>query len=238
MSKPLIGLTPQYDYDADRIWIGPNYLEAIRTAGGIPLLLPLHIEKKDLKEVVNLCDGFLFTGGPDIDPFRFGEETIRQCGVVVPERDKMEEDLFHIAMEADKPILGICRGIQILNVFLGGTLYQDITAQFPADLSLAHSQPSGRSVLSHSVLVKEETLLHDILSKDYIKVNSFHHQGIKDIAPSLKVAGVSADSLIEAVYLPEHKFFLGVQWHPEHLFRTNEDALIVFKAFVNACNLK
>jgi putative glutamine amidotransferase len=236
MRKPIIGLTPQYDYDKNRVWIGPNYLEAIRTAGGVPILLPLQVEKDELAAAANVCDGFLFTGGPDIDPFRFGEETIKQCGVVVPERDKMEENLFQIAMESDMPILGICRGIQVLNVFLGGTLYQDISAQFPSDLSLSHSQQSGNSVLTHSVLISEDTMLYNILSKGFIKVNSFHHQAIKDVAPALKVAGVSMDSLVEAVFLPEHKFFLGVQWHPEHLFSTNEDALNIFKAFVKACN--
>lgn len=235
MKKPIIGLTPQYDYERNRVWIGPNYLNAIRRAGGVPLLLPLQADKEELSVAANLCDGFLFTGGPDIDPFRFGEETIRQGGVVVPERDKMEEDLFDIVLQTGKPVLGICRGIQILNVFLGGTIYQDIPAQFPSDLSIAHSQLSGNSVLSHSVLVKEDTLLSEILKKDYIKVNSFHHQAVRDVAPVLKVAGVSQDSLIEALYLPEHRFFLGVQWHPEHLYDTNEDALFIFKAFIAAC---
>ncbi len=235
MRKPIIGLTPQYDYEKNRVWIGPNYLDAIRAAGGVPILLPLQVEKEELAAAANVCDGYLYTGGPDISPFRFGEETIRQCGAVVPERDKMEEDLFHIAMESDKPILGICRGIQVLNVFLGGTLYQDIQAQFPSDLSLSHSQQSGNSVLTHSITVKEGTLLHKILSKEYLQVNSFHHQAIRDLAPSLKTAGTAMDSLIEAVYLPARNFFLGVQWHPEHLFRTNAEALNIFKAFVNAC---
>jgi putative glutamine amidotransferase len=235
MKKPIIGLTPQYDYERNRVWIGPNYLGAVKAAGGVPILLPLQADKEELEAAAKVCDGFLFTGGPDIDPFRFGEETVSQCGVVIPERDKMEEDLFQTVMESGKPILGICRGIQVLNVFLDGTLYQDIPAQFPSDLSIAHSQLSGNSVLSHSVLVKKGTLLSDILCKDYIKVNSFHHQGIKDLAPVLQTAGISMDSLIEAVYLPEHKFFLGVQWHPEHLYRSNEDALKIFQSFVNAC---
>ncbi len=235
MRKPIIGLTPQYDYEKNRVWIGPNYPEAVRAAGGVPVLLPLQATKEELKTAADVCDGFLFTGGPDIDPFRFGEETIRQCGVVVPVRDKMEENLFQIAMESNKPILGICRGIQVLNVFLGGTLYQDIPAQFSSKLPLAHSQQSGNSVLTHSVIIKEETLLSRILSKESIKVNSFHHQAVRDLAPSLKTAGVSPDSLIEALYLPGHRFFLGVQWHPEHLFYTSEDALNIFKAFVNAC---
>lgn len=235
MKKPIIGLTPQYDYEKNRVWVGPNYLDAIRAAGGVPIVLPLIIDKEELAVAANVCDGFLFTGGPDISPFRFQEETIRQCGVVVPERDKMEEDLFCLTMEADKPILGICRGIQVLNVFLGGTLYQDIPAQLGSASQLAHSQNSGNSVLSHSVIVEKDSLLYDIVSKEYLQVNSFHHQAIKDIAPSLKSAGVAPDSIIEAIYHPEKKFFLGIQWHPEHLFRSNEDALLIFRAFVNAC---
>lgn len=235
MNKPVIGLTPQYDYERNRVWIGPNYLNAIRKVGGVPLLLPLYADKDELAVAASICDGFLFTGGPDIDPFRFGEETIKQNGVVVPERDKMEEDLFDIVFQTGKPILGICRGIQILNVFLGGNIYQDIEAQFPSNQFIAHSQPSGNSVLSHSVLVKEGTLLSDIVGKNTIRVNSFHHQAVKDVAPSLKVAGVCVDSLIEALYMPGHRFFLGVQWHPEHLYETNEEAYGIFKAFVDAC---
>jgi putative glutamine amidotransferase len=235
MKKPIIGLTPQYDYDRNRVWVGPNYLDSVRCAGGIPIILPLNISKEELSVAANVCDGFLFTGGPDISPFRFQEETIQQCGVVVPERDKMEEDLFSLIIDTNKPILGICRGIQVLNVFLGGTLYQDITAQFDSPLQLSHSQQSGNSVLSHSVVVEKNSLLYDIVSKEYMPVNSFHHQAIKDLAPSLKIAGVSPDSLIEAIYLPDKRFFLGVQWHPEHLYNTNEDALNIFKAFINAC---
>lgn len=252
MKKPLIGITPQYDYDRNRVWIGPNYLDAIRAAGGVPILLPLNIDKDELAVVANACDGFLFSGGPDISPFRFGEETIKQCGVIVPERDLMEENLFSLTMETDKPILGICRGIQVLNVFLGGTIYQDISTQFKPkwqfpittvdgapgslpNIQLSHSQESGNTVLTHSINVEEDSLLYDIVSKDTIFVNSFHHQAIKDLAPSLKLAATSPDSLIEAVYLPEKPFFLGVQWHPEHLFRTSDDAFNLFKAFINAC---
>ncbi len=235
MKKPLIGLTPQYDYERNRIWIGPNYMDAVRAAGGIPIVLPLQIDTEELAVVADSCDGFLFTGGPDINPFRFHEETMPGCGVVIPERDKMEEDLFHIAMESNKPILGICRGIQIFNVFLGGTLYQDIPLQLGTDSLIAHSQVSGNAVLSHSIAIEKDSLLFSILAKETIQVNSFHHQAIKDLAPSLEVAGTSPDSLIEAVYLRDRRFVLGVQWHPEHLFRTDEDSYKIFAAFVHAC---
>lgn len=234
MKQPIIGVTPHYDSDNNRICIATNYLNSVKNAGGAPILLPLETDKTSLLRISEICDGFLFTGGPDITPFRFGEETIQQCGEVLPKRDEMEELLFNIAMKSGKPIFGICRGIQVLNVFLGGTLYQDVAAQFPSPLKLAHSQKSARNVLSHSVAINRDTLLHDILQKDYIQVNSFHHQAVKDVAPSLKVAGTSPDSIVEAVYLPGHKFFLAVQWHPEHLIYDKEDALLLFKAFVNA----
>ena len=198
-------------------------------------MLPLHTDKESLQEVVNVCDGFLFTGGPDISPFLFQEEALAGCGVIVPERDQMEETLFSIIIDTNKPVLGICRGLQVLNVFLGGTLYQDIPSQFTAPVQLAHSQTSGNSVLTHSVMIEEGSLLHHIVSKECIQVNSFHHQAIKDLAPGFLVAGRSKDSLIEAAYLPNKKFFLGVQWHPEHLVRTNADAMNLFNAFIQAC---
>jgi len=235
MKHPIIGVTPHYDYENSRVCIANNYLEAIRFGGGVPLLMPLMADTNELRTAANVCDGFLYTGGPDINPFRFGEETLRGCGAVYPERDRMEEELFHIAMENNKPVLGICRGIQVLNVFLGGTLYQDIDSQYTSDLLISHSQKSGRTVLSHSVIVEQNSLLFNILGKDYIQVNSFHHQAIKDIAPALQIAGISSDNLIEAVYHPNHKFFLAVQWHPEHLYAVNEDAAKVFIAFINAC---
>jgi putative glutamine amidotransferase len=235
MKKPIIGLTPQYDYEKNRVWVGPNYLEAIYVSGGIPIMLPLHTDKESLETAASICDGFLFTGGPDISPFRYEEETMAQCGVVVPERDKMEEDLFSSIIDTNKPVLGICRGMQIMNVFLGGTLYQDISAQLPTPVQLAHSQTSGNSVVSHNVIVEKGSLLHNINPKDCIQVNSFHHQAIKDLAPCLKTAGKSTDSLIEAIYHPHKKFFLGVQWHPEHLFKINEDADNLFKEFIKAC---
>jgi putative glutamine amidotransferase len=234
MKQPIIGVTPHYDGDNNRICVASNYLNSIKEAGGVPILLPLETDQLSLTRIAEICDGFLFTGGPDISPFRFGEETIQQCGEIMPKRDTMEETLFHIAMESGKPILGICRGIQVLNVFLGGTLYQDIQTQFPSTHNLSHSQKSARNVLTHSVVIEKDTLLQDILQKDYIQVNSFHHQAIKDVAPSLKIAGSSMDSMVEAVYLPKHKFFLAVQWHPEHLIHDNEDALLLFKAFINA----
>lgn len=234
MRIPVIGVTPHYEPDNNKLCIASMYLEAILDAGGVPLLLPLKANEEALKTAVSVCDGFLFTGGPDIDPFRFGEETLEECDVVYPDRDQMEETIFNLVIGTGKPVFGICRGIQVLNVFFGGTLFQDIAAQFQRKLNLCHSQKSGRTVLSHSVTIERDSLLYDILQEDTLMVNSFHHQGIKDVAPELNVAARSRDGLVEAVYLRDHPFFLAVQWHPEHLFRVNEGAKKLFTAFVDA----
>ncbi len=181
MKIPVIGVTPHYDPEGNRVCIASMYLEAIMDSGGVPLLLPLKAGKDALLAAAAVCDGFLFTGGPDIDPFRFGEETIQECDEVYPVRDEMEEILFELALKSRKPVFGICRGIQVLNVFLGGTLYQDIPTQFQSVLNLSHSQKSGRTVLSHSVSIEKNTLLYEILGEDSLMVNSFHHQGIKQL---------------------------------------------------------
>ena len=138
MKKPLIGVTPSLDQETKDSTCRPTYLAAIRHAGGIPVILPLKAETEDLKQLVETLDGFLFTGGPDIHPFYFGEETHEKCGNVSPERDQMELSLLPLVMAAKKPVLGICRGIQLLNVGLGGTLYQDIPSQVTREFPIAH----------------------------------------------------------------------------------------------------
>lgn len=245
--KPLIGLTPQYDYERSRVFVVENYMKSVIMAGGIPVVLPLHVSGNDLKDLASSLDGFLFTGGPDISPFIYKEETIQACGVVVPERDEMELSLFSIAYKSQKPILGICRGIQVINVCLGGSLYQDLSQFTPSysmesdnlftPLPLSHYQKSENHVLSHSVVAEEGSLLHRITSSNEFLVNSFHHQGVKEVAPSLKVSGRSKDSLIEAIEHPNYKFLLGVQWHPEHLTAFDANAYQLFSTFIESCTL-
>lgn len=245
MEKPIIGIAPQYDYEKNRIFVVQNYLNSIKLAGGIPVILPLNIERRELETIVELLDGVLFPGGPDIDPFTFGEETHENCGLVLPERDLLEESLFHLAYKRQKPILGICRGIQVLNVFLGGSLYQDLSEFKPYyhvnfdNLSTAtpisHYQKSENHVLSHSILIEDNTLLSKITNQREIRVNSFHHQGIKELAPSLIVSARSKDFLVEAIEHPDYKFFLGVQWHPEHLSSFDKHAYNLFHGFIEAC---
>ena len=237
MKRPVIGITASHDTEHDKLFINSVYLRAIRNAGGIPMIFPMEVTEDDLRDLVTLTDGVLFTGGDDIHPFLYGEETDAKCGNVSQPRDSMEMALVPLVMEFGKPIFGICRGIQILNTAMGGTLYQDIPSQFQSELSIAHRQPFAYKVPSHTVDITPGTLLSRILGEEHasIAVNSMHHQAIKDVAPGLEVCGYAPDKMIEAVYAPDYPFLLGVQWHPEHLTPSQPDAAKLFAAFVDAC---
>ncbi len=238
MSRPVIGVMPQYDAPEDRIAISANYFRALRDAGALPVLLPLQSETEDVRELLERVDGVLYPGGPDVSPLRFGEETIPECGIVLPERDRVELEAVPFLIERDLPVLGICRGIQSLNIGLGGDLYQDIPAQYVRPQGaprVGHSQKPAGTVVTHTVRVEKGTLLYEITGKERIEVNSLHHQAVRRLAPGICCAGTSPDGLIEAVYRPKSRFFLGVQWHPEYLYPHNEDAKKLFEAFVRAC---
>ena len=236
--KPIIGVTPQFDSEHNRIKIETAYFKAIKEAGGIPILLPLHNNASDLKELVEHLDGIIFSGGPDVHPQYFGEDPIPECGVIVEERDELELNLVEIVMEKGIPILGICRGIQTINIALGGDIYQDIKTQTDFDIRIAHYQKSKDSIATHRVSIVPETLLSRIISEEQILVNSFHHQSVREVAESLTVAAYSNDGLVEAVTKEDYPFFLAVQWHPEELFATDKYAQQIFLEFVNAASIK
>jgi putative glutamine amidotransferase len=178
-------------------------------------------------------DGLLLSGGGDIDPTLFDEEPHPELGEIVPDRDEMEIALIEQFIAQDKPILGICRGCQILNVALGGDMYQDLQGQKPAVLQ--HGQRAPRSHASHSIQIVEESLLHSIFEKILVKVNSFHHQAVRKVVAPLKVTAVSCDGVVEAFESEAHSFVMGVQWHPESMVETDEGAKRLFDTFVVAC---
>lgn len=161
--KPMIALTPYYNIEREEPYMRPAYIQAIRHAGGIPVTLSLDYDKKDLEQIAECFDGFLFTGGPDLHPFYFGEQTQLHCGNVCLKRDTMELELLRLAMEKKKSVLGICRGIQLLNIGLGGDIYQDIPSQFPQKFPIAHTQPFYYDIPSHTVDVVPGTLLARIV---------------------------------------------------------------------------
>lgn len=235
MKKPVIGLTPSHNTENDDISMRPTYIRALEAAGAIPFILPLELGKEDLLELSGFCQGFLFTGGPDPHPFLWGEETHKNCGPISVKRDQMELSLLSIAMEQKKPVLGICRGAQILNIGLGGDIYQDIDSQYRSAFPIAHKQPMHYTHPSHRVDVKKDTLLASFGDDTTIKVNSCHHQAIRKLAPGLIAGGVASDGIVEEIELPGYPFFVGVQWHPEYLWEADPAARNLFLGFVDAC---
>ena len=202
------------------------YLDAIYCAGAIPMLLSPRVDDEYLQNVCETVDGFLFCGGDDIDPKYYGEEKSPLIVNICSKRDEFECALFKAAYKTGKPILGICRGLQVINVFLGGSLHQHING---------HRQKEARDVFTHSVKLCEGEMLQKMLVEEKIKVNSFHHQIIDRLAKTLACDAVSDEGYIEAAHCPTHKFLLGVQWHPECYFTKSENSSKIFKAFVEAC---
>lgn len=230
--KPLIGLTPIVDAARDSLWMLPGYMQGLGAAGGIGVMLPLTDDPAVLKEIVSRVDGILLTGGSDVSPALYGEPKAAFCGENDPQRDRMETRLIELALQADKPMFGICRGIQILNTVLGGTLYQDLKTQTGTDLVHSMDKPYDRTV--HEVTVLPDTPLAALYGPGPLAVNSRHHQGIKALAPALRAQAVAPDGLMEAVYLPGYRFVQAVQWHPEHRWQVAESQKIL-RSFVEAC---
>lgn len=236
MKKPLIALTPACDSTSSDLLMRPTYMRAIAAAGGLPIILPLETTREDLIQAVSTFDGFLFTGGPDVHPFHFQEETLHGCGSISELRDGMELELFKLAVRTNKPILGICRGIQVMNIAAGGDIYQDIHSQLQLEPKLAHQQGAPYSMPAHLVTITENTLIHQILGSARVRVNSMHHQTVRKVAPSFTAAGHSVDGLIEAIYMPDKEFVIGVQWHPEYLWEKDPAAARLFASFVRAAS--
>lgn len=230
MKKPMIGLTPSVDEEKNRQLVQPGYLEGIDRAGGLGLMLPLTDRDEDIARFVGICDGFLFVGGPDIEPWRYGQGLMEVCGPQNAQRDAMEFKLLQAALAADKPVLGVCRGIQVLNAALGGTLYQDIPSQYGEELPHRMEEPYNRAV--HPLRVVEGTPLAELSALD--GVNSRHHQAILELAPGLEVMAYSGDGLIEAVRMPDKKFVWAVQWHPEAFWDEDGAHFELFQRLVAA----
>jgi len=235
--KPIIGVTALYDEGKTSIWMLPGYLDGIAQAGGIPVILPLHAEDSDADALLRAVDGLLFTGGHDVDPALYGEEPIVECGPACPARDAVERRFFEKAMAVDMPVFGICRGLQLFNALLGGTLYQDIPAQF-SESAVVHGRPAPGGAASHKVSILKNSPLYELMDTERITVNSYHHQGVRTLAPGLLPAAIAEDGLVEAIYAPHKAYLRAVQWHPEFDFETDEHSRKLFRDFVQACTGK
>ena len=230
--KKIVGVTPLWDEQLQSVWMLSAYTDALEACGLVPVILPLTADPEAARRALDCCDGLLITGGQDVSPIRYGEAALPQCSTPAPVRDALETILVLDAAARDLPTFGICRGAQIMNTALGGTLWQDLPTQAPSDIVHRQERPYDRPV--HPVTVAEGTLLADILDPGVHQVNSLHHQAVRRVADPLAIAAEAPDGLTEAVYLPGKRFFLGVQWHPEFLFSTDVDSRRLFGAFTAA----
>lgn len=236
MSSPRIGITTEHRLSpagSPLISVPEAYVQAVIRAGGCPVLIPLGLPEDRLDDLLLGLDGILFTGGGDVEPGSYGGESHERVGDVDADRDRVELHLFRSALHVGTPFMGICRGIQLVNVGLGGTLYGDIAAGRPGSLKHDFYPDWPRDYLAHTVEVSAGSQIQKILGAGTVEVNSLHHQAIDRLAPGLLATAHAPDRLVEAVELPGHPFGLAVQWHPECL-AADPAMRALFQAFVQA----
>lgn len=245
MKKPLIGITCNYDEregwgastglivaGQDGVYLASDYVYILEKAGATPVLLPQCSDFENLKPLLDLLDGILVSGGHDVGPERYNTFPKPYCGTVSYRRDTQDLAVTRYMLDRDKPLLGICRGIQILNVAQGGTLYQDLEKEGGFEHHFGDKYP--RNVGWHKVSLAEGSLLRRAYGAEEISVNSFHHQAVRDPGTGVTISARSSDGVPEAIEVEGHTFAVGVQWHPEMMFDSSEQRKLL-QAFVDAC---
>ena len=230
--NPIIGMLASVDDEATTSVLRP-YTSAVERAGGVPVLLPYTENAAVIDRFVAMCDGICFTGGVDIAPAYYKEPVSERCGEIQPLRDAMEFAVMSEVLATGKPLLGICRGAQLLNVALGGTLYQDLPSERPSDV--AHRQAEDKFEFSHDIVVLPDTPLCSLLGTTRTRGNSFHHQAVKALGRGLRVMAEAEDGVIEAFWSTEHPYLRAYQWHPERLYKKDENSRVLFYDFISAC---
>ena len=236
--RPVIGIPCQADFreGSKRPIYGNNrtYVHAVEDAGGLPILIPMLRDLHNLEDLLPRLDGILFSGGIDMQPSFYGEQTLPELSEFDPQLDEFEITVANWALQEDIPILGVCRGMQLLNVVLGGSLYQDISSQHPS--SLEHRRRDmPRTALTHAVMVEEGSLMERVLGTRQVWINSLHHQAVKEPGKGVRISGRAEDGIAELLEVPEHRFLLGVQGHPEEIYGQVEPFSQLFETFVRAC---
>lgn len=236
MKRPLIGITAEFVEDPNFVPLlgtGEQYFRAIDRAGGAPILIPSLAEPEHLSSIFEACDGLLLSGGEDVEPSHYGETPQPELQKTNPTRDKCERQLLEWALKDHVPVLAICRGMQMLNVHLGGTLHQDLQKAFGGKTIHVGNEREWKT-LQHTMKIERSSQIGEILGADSIGVNNIHHQGIKTLATKLRATGQAEDGLVEAVEMIGERFVLGVQCHPELLWESEPRWLRLFEAFVQA----
>lgn len=243
--RPLIGVTCNYDFcdtvgvttgmgahGQDWNFVAGDYIYSLERAGAIPVMIPRYEDFNDVLPLLDRLDGVLLSGGVDLEPTLFGSFPKAYCGMVSPHRDALELAIVkHVVQEQKKAILGICRGVQVLNVACGGTVYQDLEKEGGFERHTRSNYP--RNVAWHTVRLEADSLLSRIYDAREIAVNSYHHQAVKDVCPGGTIVAYSLDGVPEAIEIPNHPFAVGVQWHPEMLYDSDQQRKL-FAAFVQA----
>lgn len=246
MGKPLIGITCNFDYKDDiglqtrlgregEEWqfLSNSYISSVEKVGGVPIMIPVCGCVETVKEMAERLDGFLISGGNDVDPRIYGARAKAYCGQVIAKRDNQDISLVKYLLEkTQKPILGICRGIQVLNVASGGTLYQDLEKEGNFEHHFMDMYP--KDAIVHEIRLEGASKIYHVYRKERIGVNSFHHQAVKSVGEGFMIAAISDDGVVEAIEKPGDRFVAGIQWHPEMMADSKEQEQI-FRAFVSAC---
>lgn len=243
MNKPIVGILSRIQTEKEdlilgieeKFYIETDYIKAIILAGGIPIIIPVTLDDNVLTTQIKLTNGLLVPGGTDINSLIYGEEPIEKQGIIFDDIDNFDIKSVKIATSLNKPILGICKGMQVLNVAFGGTLYQDLSQI--EECCIKHIQRAKKYFASHTVKIKQDTKLQRILGEK-VQTNSYHHQAIKGIAEDFSVSATSLDGVVEAIESTGPNFILGIQWHPEMMIDCHPNMLDIFKKFIEStkCN--
>ncbi|CCB86448.1 putative glutamine amidotransferase-like protein yvdE [Parachlamydia acanthamoebae UV-7] len=235
--KAIIGISTNFlletagpELGQERVYVNCSYIDVIIQAGGIPLMLPFVENEEIVREQMNQIDGLILSGGIDVNPLLYGEQPHPMIGTIFPRRDTHELHLVRIAQETNKPILGICRGLQLLNVAFGGTLYQDIPHM--VNTGIQHCQKAQKHVPTHQVDLMSGTILEEIFETSSLLTNSIHHQAIKELANGFTVNAKTKDGMIEGIEKNDGHFMLGVQWHPEMMIASDTNMQKIFNYFI------
>lgn len=230
---PIIGIVCGHDTKdgGDRYYVAYSSIRSVAEAGGVPIMIPYTNDEDKLARALQLVGGVLLPGGVDVDPELYAEEPIRGLGRIDPIWDALDVTAARIALERDIPVLGLCRGMQVLNVAAGGSLWQDIPSQVKD--ALQHGQKAPRWAATHRIDIEADSVLAEVLGTSR-RVNSYHHQAVKEPGRGIRVTARAADGIVEAIESTEHRFALGVQWHPELMIDSDPEQRGLFQRFVQA----